>query len=83
MGGTKRMLEEQEAEYKRGLAMCIEAGAIDECELHPGCYYDGGEDIESALENAEDDEDREAMQSAYDDNSGIEYCPSCDNTMHD
>ena len=83
MGGAKRLMEEQQAQYDRGLSMCIEAGAIEECELHPGSYYDGGEGVEAALEQAEDDEDREAIQMAYDDNSGIEYCPSCDRNMRD
>lgn len=83
MGGTKRLMEEQQAEYDRALAICIEAGAIDECENHPGSYYEGGEGVESALEEAEDDEDKAAIQAAYDDNSGIDYCPSCDRNMRD
>jgi hypothetical protein len=83
MGGMKRIMEEQEAEYQRGLAMCIEAGAIEECENHPGSYYDSGEGVEGALEQAENDEDREAIQAAYDDNSGIDYCPSCEKNSRD
>lgn len=83
MGGMKRIMEEQEAEYQRGLAMCIEAGAIEECEFHPGSYYATGEGVEDALEGAEDDEDRKAIQAAYDDNAGIDYCPSCDKNARD
>ncbi len=83
MGGSKRRQEEQEAEYQSGLEACIEAGSIEECEYHPGSYYDGGEDVEEALNNAASADDKAAIQLAYDDNSGIDYCPSCDKNMRD
>ena len=83
MGGAKRLMEEQQAQYDRGLSLCIEAGAIEECENHPGSYFEGGEGLESALELASDEEDEAAIQEAYADNSGIDYCPSCDRNMRD
>lgn len=98
MGGTKRYMEEMEARRQQGLAICIEAGVIEECEYHPGCYYDGGEDVEEAYRyaNAEvsagrislsDGQTRrdltDAIKDAYEDNSGIDYCPSCDHNMRD
>lgn len=83
MGGAKRLLEEREAQYQHGLSLCVEAGALEECEFHEGSYYDGGEGVEVALEQAQSDEDREAIQFAYDDNSGIDYCSICDRNMQD
>lgn len=83
MGGTKRLAEEHEANYQHGLAICLEAGSIIECEFHPGSYYDGGEGVEDALKLVESDEEREYVQIAFDDNSGIDYCPSCDRNMND
>lgn len=82
MGGAKRLMEEQQAEYDEGLAACVAGGAIEECELHPGSYYEGSEDIDEVLEQA-DPQDRPAIQMAYDDNSGIDYCPSCDRNARD
>lgn len=81
MSGSKRLLEDREAKYQHGLHLCIEAGAIEECEFHPGNYYDSGEGIEDALMSARTAEDREAIQEAYEDNSGIDYCTTCDNNM--
>lgn len=86
MGGAKRLLEEQQADYDAGVAACAETGALEECEYHPGTFYEGPEaedGLRIALENASTDEERAAIQSAYDDNSGIDYCSSCDNNMRD
>lgn len=83
--------------YNFGLSMCLESGAIEECENHPGSYYEGGEGqdgLEAAYKLANSQisagklgMDRraatDAIKEAYDDNSGIDYCPSCDNNMRD
>ncbi len=48
MGQSKRHMEEQERKRDDALAIAIQAGVIEECEFHPGTYYDGGADIEEA-----------------------------------
>ena len=83
MGGAKRLMEEQQAQYDDGLAACIAVDAIEECENHPGSYYEGSGDVEEAINRAANDEEKAAIQTAYDDNSGIDYCPSCDRNMRD
>lgn len=83
MGGAKRLMEEQQARYADGLAACVAVGAINQCKMHPGSYYEGSGDVEDALKLAGSDDERAAIQTAYDDNSGIDYCPSCDRYMRD
>jgi hypothetical protein len=83
MGGSKRLLDEMDGNYQYGLEKCIEAGAIEECEMHPGSYYDSGEGVEGALALGSTSDDKKHIQAAYDDNSGIDYCPSCDKNMRD
>lgn len=79
-------MEDQQAGYDAGIAACLATDALEECEDHPGTIYEGPEGsdgLEVALANADTDEARAAIQSAYDDNSGIDYCASCDNNMRD
>ena len=98
MGGAKRLMEEQEARYHQGLQICIEAGLIEECEMHPGSYYDGSGELEDAYRyanagvtagrvNLDDGMSRrdltDAIKDAYEDNSGIDYCSSCDRNIRD
>ena len=97
MSGIKRHIEDIEARYRFGLELCMETGALEECENHPGSYYEGdeGEDgLEAAYKLAnsritsgklqmERREATDAIKDAYEDNSGIDYCPSCDHNMRD
>jgi len=90
------MLEEQEARYHMGLGLCIDAGAIDQCEFHEGTYFEGHEDVEAAyrLANARissgalrlgEGETRrdvtDAIKEAYEDNAGMSSCARCDDIM--
>ncbi len=92
MGITKRRMERDHDLYDLGLQLCIEAGAIEECEMHPGSYYDGGGDVEEAYKLAnsrissggielDDGEDRktitDAVKGAYEDNYHASKCMSC------
>lgn len=86
MSGIKRYMEDQQSDNDAGVAACLAADALEECESHPGSIYEGSEGadgLESALAAANSDEERASIQSAYDDNSGIDYCPSCDINMRD
>lgn len=90
MGGAKRMMEEIHGRQAVALGLCLEADAVEECENHPGCYYEGSEGVEAAHELAEarfaedgvsgfDDLETliEAVQSAYDENSASDGCAIC------
>lgn len=78
MGGSKRLLEEREARLQYGLDVCLKLDAVRECDDHPGSYYEGTGSLEEALEEAESEEDEEAIRDAYNDNTGLDGCPSCD-----
>jgi hypothetical protein len=45
-------MEEQEAIRQQALEVCIEAGAIDECEYHEGIYFSGDEEVQEAYKVA-------------------------------
>lgn len=98
MGGAKRLMEEREAAYQTGLDICIEAGAIEECENHPGSYYEGGEDVDAAYKLVNSKITRgeygdpgkvnrremtDWIKSAFEDNRGIDSCAQCDKNMSD
>lgn len=95
MGGAKRDMEEQEAMYGLGLNICVEAGAIEECEFHPGSFYEGQEDVVEAYKLAarntkagaygdlSQTDVTDAVKQAYEDNCGIDYCSSCDRNAAD
>jgi hypothetical protein len=48
MGGAKRLMEQNEALQNEALGLCLEVGALEECENHPGSYFEGDGDIEDA-----------------------------------
>lgn len=86
MSGIKRLMEDQQADYDAGVAACLATDALEECENHPGSIYEGAEGadgLEAALASASSPEEKAAIRAAYEDNSGIDYCPSCDNNMRD
>jgi hypothetical protein len=86
MSGIKRFMEDQQADFDAGVAACLATGALESCINHPGSIYEGPEGadgLEAALANASSSEEQAAIQSAFDDNSGIDYCPTCDNIMRD
>lgn len=97
MGATKRGLERLEGLYDLGLQICIEVGAIEECEYHPGSYYDGGGDVEDAyrlaasrvksgkIETSSTETQRtitDAVKAAYEDNYHADGCMSCDKVFN-
>ena len=92
MGITKRLMERDQELYDLGLQLCIAVGAIEECQFHPGTYYDGGGEVEEAYKLANsrvsggeielwDSEDRrtitDAVKGAYEDNYGVDRCMQC------
>ena len=97
MGISKRHLERQQDLYDTGLQLCIEVGAIAECEHHPGSYYDGGGEVEDAYKLAASRVARgeietsgnegqqtvtDAIKAAYQDNFVADGCMSCDNIFN-
>jgi hypothetical protein len=89
MGFAKREMEDRQAAYDEGLALCIEAGAISECEYHEGTYFQGQEEVVVAYRLAArrvaageiagpQGEVTDAVKAAYDDNSGVDSCMQCD-----
>lgn len=89
-----RQSEQEQEMYELGLSLCLEAGAIEECEAHPGSYFQGEEEVVSAYKiaahkvkvgeiNLDQKAVTDAVKSAYDDNAGIDYCPSCDRNERD
>lgn len=94
MGGGRDM--EQEEQYYLGVQLCLEAGALEECEFHEGTYFQGHAEVEDAykLANAQISrgefgeatpekrrEITDAIKTAYDDNSGASQCYQCENVF--
>ncbi|MEE1990807.1 hypothetical protein QPL90_04700 [Pseudomonas syringae pv. syringae] len=90
MGGSKRLIEENDAKYSEALHIAVEDGALQECENHNGTYFADSGDVESAQEMASEmfkngeieyfDDEREllkAIEAVIQQNSGDE-CYSCD-----
>lgn len=48
MGGAKRMMEEKEAKRGIVLQIALEAGVLEQCEIHEDCIFEGGENVEAA-----------------------------------
>jgi hypothetical protein len=48
MGGAKRMMEENEEKQQVAIGIAIDAGVLQQCELHEDIVYAGDEEIESA-----------------------------------
>jgi hypothetical protein len=82
-------MEDQQAAYDEGLALCVEAGAIEECENHEGTYFEGPEEVTEAYKLAArrvasgeiggtQREVTDAVKAAYEDNSGVDSCMQCD-----
>lgn len=89
MSIIKRYMEDQEARYQQGLDLCLQAGAIKECDNHPGTYFEGGEPVEAAYRLAARQvtsgtvggtqrEVTDAVRTAYDDNAALDCCQECE-----
>lgn len=93
MGYWKKVGQDKEADYESARDLLCEAEALEECENHPGTFFEGSEPIESAykLANAkitsgelELDEGQsrtditDLLQSVYQDNAGLDGCPECE-----
>lgn len=89
----------EEAEDRQwALGLLHEAGAIEECEYHPGTYFDGGAGVEGAyrLVSARIKAGRIAisagktqrdmtdlLQAVYYDNAGASGCAYCEKLVRD
>jgi hypothetical protein len=88
---NKAMEEQEQYEWARSL-LC-EVSALEECENHPGNFFEGPDDIEEAykLSNAritsgeiilKDGQSRrdltDLIKAVHADNSGLDSCPECD-----
>ena len=93
MGFWKNKAMEQEAEYESARDLLCEVGALEECENHPGTYFDGGTDVTDAykLANARVSSGEitlkpgqsrrdltNLIKAVYDDNSGLGGCQECE-----
>ncbi|HEX8669990.1 MAG TPA: hypothetical protein VF727_16625 [Allosphingosinicella sp.] len=89
-------MENDEALRRIALRLCIEVGAISECEYHPGSCFDGGGDVTEAFKRGDiqiscgevdlpDRVDRagfsDLIKDVYEDNSVISGCASCEKIM--
>jgi len=87
----KALADQEEYEWARGI-LC-EIGALEECENHPGTFFDGGNDVEGAyklvnkrvtsgeikLDKGQSRTDlTDLIKAVYDDNSGLTGCPECE-----
>jgi hypothetical protein len=81
MSIIKRLSEEKDEQYRRGLDMCLQAGALSECDGHPGAYFRGDSEISAAHKLAKTDSDHEAVEIAYYDNCSVDECQSCERNM--
>jgi hypothetical protein len=48
MGITKRHLEEQEFMQSQALTVLMRVDAIEQCDFHDGCYFEGSGDVADA-----------------------------------
>ena len=98
MGITKRCVEDEEALRQQALSLLVEVGALEECEIHSGTYFDGNGDLEAAyrLANAritsrevelDDDMSRrdftDIIKKAYEENYVLDECPACKAELRD
>lgn len=98
MGIVKHMMAEDEALQDAARDILVETGALIECEWHAGSYYDGETDLQDAYKLANSRitsrqiqlPDRisrrdfsDIIKSVYEDNSGINYCASCEKNLRD
>ncbi|WP_236184310.1 hypothetical protein [Pseudomonas juntendi] len=90
MGGIKRLMEDEDAKYMEAVHIAIEAGTLEECEVHQGTYFSDSGDIGEAVElarekfekgevsNFDDVEELVKKVVAVSEELGAEECFSCD-----
>jgi hypothetical protein len=99
MSMVKRMMEAQDELRSLSLGVLKEVGLLTECESHADTYYDGEQgDLEDAYKLANSKVTRgdnelpsgmsrrdftDAIKGTYEENAGIDYCPSCEKMMRD
>ena len=99
MSQVKRLMEAQDGLRSLSLDVLKEVGLLAECESHAGTYYDGEQgDLEDAYKLANSKVTKgdielpggmsrrdftDAIKGTYNDNSGINYCSSCEKNMRD
>ncbi len=53
MGDTKQMIEEHERKRETAIQIALASDVLKECEYHKGCFFKGNEELEKALEIAD------------------------------
>ena len=48
MGQAKKHMEQMEDKRNLAISIAVEAGALEECDRHPGTFTEGGSDVEDA-----------------------------------
>lgn len=87
----KAMEKEEAWEWAKGVL--VEVAALEECENHPGTYFEGYADVEEAyryvnrkvtsgdivLKRGQTRKDlTDLIKEVYDDNSALSGCPECE-----
>jgi hypothetical protein len=92
MGAMKQMAMAKQEAYDEARDFLVELGTLEECENHPGTYFEGDGDLEKAyraanacltkgnivLARGESQRDfTDRLKEVYDDNAGLEGCQEC------
>ena len=95
MGAAKHAMMEREENLNAAAHFLVKLGTLSSCEFH-GDFYDGDGDLEQAYKTAAYKHKRgeisfsegmtqlemtDLLKDAYEDNSGMDVCPSCDHIM--
>ncbi|MHC4044852.1 hypothetical protein [Bradyrhizobium sp. 23AC] len=93
MGQAKWEMMKKEEQHEWARTLLCELGILEECENHPGTYFDGDGDVERAykvvnarissgeitLKSGQERRDvTDLLKEVYEDNSGLDSCQECD-----
>lgn len=92
-----RLGDLHDSQHDFALRVLLEVGALTNCEHHDDALFDGGEDVEEAIEHAKSlfksdkssvpfdnvEEMARVIRSVYTDNSFNDSCPYCDEWERD
>lgn len=90
MGGAKRLMEENDNKESEAIHIAVEAGVLQECEVHDGTYFLDSGDLEEAENLASEMFEKGEVKSFSDKTEllktiasvvqehGAEECFSCD-----
>jgi hypothetical protein len=90
MGIAKQQAMENEDRYWSGVGVLVEVGALEECENHPGTYFDCDPErvvdayklansrlTQNGATTAKRRKVTDAIKEAYENNSGNDGCECC------